>query len=214
MIAPTVGEDIQQAEPPVGITPTNQDIYNDHSAFRCIYDLAANQGVFKSIHNGNYSPEDGKIVIKNVISNLQDILVRMNVNQIRSVLKKLKEIRRKISDEVWDARLPGNGSVPFDYHQQRRAQFGDLINDLPVPTLGNLHSIIPNLINLLVLDVHYMHVMVDQGGRHKVINVLDCIIRGITLYSNLGGGRKKTIRRKTHKNKKRKKKSMRYKKRN
>ena len=213
MIAPTVGEDIQQTEPPVGITPNNYSSADDHSAFRCIYDLAAKQGVFKSIHNGNWSPEEGKIVIKNVISNLQDILVRMNINQIRSVLKRLKEIRRKISDEVWDARLPGNGSVPFDYHQQRRAQFGDLINDSPA-TLGNLHSIIPDLINLLVIDVHYMHMMVDQSGRRNVTNVLDCIIRGITLYSNLGGGRKKTIRRKTHKNKKRKRKSMRYKKRN
>ena len=173
--------------------------------FQCIYDLAARQGVFQSIN-----PEQGKMVVHGVISNLQNRLVKINVNQIRSVLENLNIIRHKISDEVWNAPLPGNGSVPFDYHQQRREQFLNLIKD--TATLEKL-DMIPALINLLVEDIHNMQQMVHPNARHKVIIVLNCIIIGITSYSNVVGGHKKTIRRKTRKNKKRKRKSMRYKKR-
>ena len=167
--------------------------------FQCLIDLVKKYGIYHHYRGLLPEPEAIQKLSSNVIGNIKGRLSEMTPNEIQTNLETWRKMRHKISDEVWNARIPGNGYVPHDYHQVRRSLFFDAIHELP----GPIGSQISNLLGEMFLpDFQTSQQMVGQETRHKVLEVLDCMIGIISSFDFRGGkNRKKPYKRKTYKRK-------------
>jgi hypothetical protein len=175
---------------------------NFEDSIKCFLDLANKYGFFHPIH-GTMSPEYTIRTVNAIMGNLKSGLDVMTTNDRLTYLNKIKDIRHQLSDEVWNAPIPGNGFVPYDYHQIRRSKFFDIIYSIPVPN-GGIPNVNDALDEMFSGEFQGFQQMIDDGTRKKVLEYIDCLISIIIkLYpdvrNNTGGYKK---HKKTHKKRK------------
>jgi len=183
---------------------------NFEDSIKCFLDLANKYG-FWHPYFGRMSPEDTIRRVNEIMGNLKSGLDVMTTNDRLTYLNKIKDIRYQLSDEVWNAPIPGNGSVPHDYHQIRRSKFFDIFHSIPNPN-GGAPSVKDALNDMFFSEFQSYQVLIPDDLRKKVLEYIDCLISIIIqLYpdvrNNTGGYKKykKTHKkRKTRKSKKRK----------
>jgi hypothetical protein len=192
---------------------------NFEDSIKCFLDLANKYGFQHQIFSvgGRMSPEDTIRRVNEIMGNLKSGLDVMTTNDQLTYLNKIKDIRLKLSDEVWNAPIPGNGYVPHDYHQIRRSKFFDIIHSIPNPNGG-----IPNVNNALgdmfFVEFQSSQQMIDDGTRKKVLEYIDCLISIIIrlypdLRNNTGGYKKHKKTHKKRKTRRSKKRKTQYRKR-
>lgn len=179
---------------------------NFEDSIKCFLDLANKYG-FWHPYSGRMSPEDTIRRVKMIMENLKNGLDVMTTNDRLTYLNKIKDIRHKLSDEVWNAPIPGNGYVPHDYHQVRISKFFDIIHSIPNPN-GGIPNVNSALGDIFLMEFQGSQQMLDDGTRKKVLEYIDCLISIIIrlypdLRNNTGGYKK-------YKKPSKKRKSKRY----
>jgi hypothetical protein len=180
---------------------------NFEDSIKCFLDLANKYGFWHQ-QFGRMSPEDTIRRVKTIMENLKNGLDVMTTNDRLTYLNKIKDIRHQLSDEVWNAPIPGNGFVPYDYHQIRRSKFFDIIYSIPSPN-GGIPSVKDTLDEMFSGEFQVSQNSVTDETRKKVLEYIDCLISIIIkLYpdvrNNTGGYKK---HKKTHKKRKTRKTS-------
>ena len=188
--------------------PNDQSNFED--SIKCFLDLANKYGFWHQQY-GRLSPEDTIRRVNEIMKNLKSGLDVMTTNDRLTYLNKIKDIRYQLSDEVWNAPIPGNGFVPHDYGQIRRSKFWAIFHRIPKPN-GGIPHVDDALSDMFFLELQSNQNYVTDELRKKVLEYIDCLISIIIqLYpdvrDNRGGYKKhkKTHKkRKTRKSKKRK----------